>query len=222
MERRDIMVIVGALLVVLILAVVVKPMLTGQPVDLGIPQVPVTPAQIDSGVAPITQEPVAPQVPIPEETEKTSEDLTAPYHSEEPGSENRVILPEPTTVTWQPDPSNPMPAIQMVQYADIVGKYTGSTGSFRIPTPYWEITYNVTPAKSEKNPTFIVDIIKEGLSGEDDKTVRTLIYREGKSFDPKEGRFFEGGHDYYLRITAENLDKYQIIIYIPLKYIPDT
>ncbi|MFH0966849.1 MAG: hypothetical protein V1862_04110, partial [Methanobacteriota archaeon] len=68
MERRDIMVIAGALIVVLILAVVVKPMLTGQAPNLGIPQA--TPAIPSESVLPgVTGEPLAPiATSVPAET----------------------------------------------------------------------------------------------------------------------------------------------------------
>lgn len=219
MERRDILVIVGALVVVLILAVVVKPMLTGKEVDLGIPQ---TPAPSDDALMP-TPEPTEEEpseiivTPVPTPTSTLKPDPSGDFG--EGGIVNQSgILPSPTAISWQPDPDNPMPAVQMVEYADIVGKYTGSTATFRIPTPYWEISYNVTPAGSA--PVFLMDVIEKGSPG-DDKTIRSMVYRQGKIPDPKEGRFFEGGRDYYLKITADNLEKYRIIISIPLKYIPD-
>lgn len=213
MERRDILVIAGALFVVLILAVIVKPMLTGQPVNLGLPQATPTPEPVDTGFSPQTSVPGAEMTPgpVPEGT-VVQPGTPAPV-------ETATALPEPTSINWQPDPENPMPAIQMIEYADIIGKYTGSTAEFRIPTPYWEISYNVTPSGSD--PVFQMDVIeKDGTRGED-KIIRSMIYRQGKIPDPKEGRFFEGGRDYYLQITADQLEKYQVKISIPLKYVPD-
>jgi hypothetical protein len=219
MERRDIMVIAGALIVVLILAVFVKPMLTGQPVNLGIPQAPsVVPTErVSTGVTPEPSAPLA--TPAPAVTLITPSGLE-PSVSPGTGERQGAVLPAPTKVSWQPDPDNPMPAVQMVEYADIVGKYTGRTAPFRIPTPYWEISYNVTP--SGALPVFQMDIIEKGDVGSEDKTIRSMVYREGKVPDLKEGRFFEGGRDYYLKITADQLEKYRVIISIPLKYIPDT
>jgi hypothetical protein len=215
MERRDILVIAGALLVVLILAVVVKPMLTGQPVNLGLPEVTPTPPPVDSGLNPMPADTSAIITPVPETTPGTDEGL----HNESPPAPVETVTPEPTSVSWQPDPENPMPAIQMVVYADIVGKYTGSTAPFRIPTPYWEISYNVTPAGSD--PAFQMDVIEKGSGKGEDRTIRTMTYHQGMVPDPKEGRFFEGGREYYLQITADKLEKYQVKISIPLKYIPD-
>lgn len=220
MERRDIMVIAGAVLVVLILAVVVKPMLTGQAPNLGLPQAPASTGPIEPISTPINQGTgTNPVTPAPESTPANSPPETTPVETPVPGSKQGVPEPSPTSVSWQPDPENPMPAIQMVEYADIVGKYTGSTAPFRIPTPYWEIAYNVTP--SGDTPVFLMDVIEKGVTKADDKTIRSYIYRQGKIPDPKEGRFFEGGRDYYLKVTADKIDKYQVKISIPLKYIPD-
>ncbi|PKL60933.1 MAG: hypothetical protein CVV33_00070, partial [Methanomicrobiales archaeon HGW-Methanomicrobiales-4] len=188
--------------------------------NLGIPQAtPVIPSEIVSPV--ITGEPTTQvETPIPADTSIISSGPAVPPGSPETRNTQGVVLPSPTTVSWQPDPDNPMPAVQMVEYADIVGKYTGSTAPFRIPTPYWEISYNVTP--SGTLPIFMMDIMEKGDAGSEDKTIRSMVFRQGKVPDQKEGRFFEGGRDYYLKITAEQLEKYRIIISIPLKYIPDT
>lgn len=219
MERRDILVIVGALIVVLILAVVVKPMLTGKEVDLGIPQTESLPTP--DIPAPVPDQPEPTEIDTPPRDSATPSPESEPLVTGEPvtGSEPSAPVPSPTPLSWQPDPDNPMPAIQMVQYADIVGRYTGSTSPFRIPTPYWELSYNITP--SGTHPVFLMDVIEKGGAAEDEEAIRSIVYREGKAVDPKEGRFFEGGRDYYLKITAENLEKYQVIISIPLKYIPD-
>ncbi len=220
MERRDIMVIAGAVLVVLILAVVVKPMLTGQAPNLGLPEAPAPVAPIESIGAPTGQETSPPPgTAVPETPPPTPSSEENSNQTSESQTGQKAPEPAPTSVSWQPDPENPMPAIQMTEYADIVGKYTGSTAPFRIPTPYWELTYNVTP--SGDTPVFLMDVVEKGIAGADDKTIRSYVYRQGKIPDPKEGRFFEGGRDYYLRVTSDQIEKYQVKISIPLKYIPD-
>jgi hypothetical protein len=220
MERRDIMVIAGAVLVVLILAVVVKPMLTGQAPNLGLPEAPAPVASIEPIGAPTGQQTSPPPgTSVPETPPPTPSSEVTPNQTGESQTGQKVPEPVPTSVSWQPDPENPMPAIQMTEYADIVGKYTGSTAPFRIPTPYWELSYNVTP--SGDTPVFLMDVVEKGIAGADDKTIRSYVYRQGKIPDPKEGRFFEGGRDYYLRVISDQIEKYQVKISIPLKYIPD-
>ncbi len=203
------------------MAVVVKPLITGQPV-MFLPQSPAPVEPVSESYA----------TPVPESTALQPTKEPAPAQIEEPRTIQSAqltptmgtteitpqITPQTTPMTWQPEPDNPMPAIQMTNYAEIVGKYTGSTTPFRIPTPYWELHYNVTPADS--NAAFSMDVREASDSGE--KTIRTLTWREGKIPDPREYRFFEGGKDYYLSITANQLKEYRIIIQIPLKYIRDT
>lgn len=216
MEKRDIIVIFAAIIIVLIMAVVVKPMLTGQPVIL-LPESPVpeiTP--IEQFDTPLPSEPVS--TPVEQKTPEKQE-LVEPTAS--PVVKETSALeptPEITPMTWQPEPDNPMPAVQMTNYAEIVGKYAGSTSSFRIPTPYWEIHYNVTPANQQAVFSMDVQEVSDGAF----KTIRTITWKEGKEENPQDYRFFEGGKEYLLNINANQLDEYRITIQIPLKYIRDT
>lgn len=216
MEKRDIIVILAAIIVVLIMAVVVKPIITGQPVTF-LPDLP-APAEEEneeSFTGTYSPGPVDTEIvltPEPTIVSVTPEPITTLQ-----AGTGVDITPEVTPVTWQPDPDNPMPAIQMTNYAEIVGKYTGSTAPFRIPTPYWELHYNVTPADTDA--AFSMDV-KEKI-GKDEKTIRTLTWKEGKDPDPREFRFFEGGKEYFLDISTNQLSEYRITIQIPLKYIRD-
>ncbi len=221
MERRDILAIVAALAVVLILALVVKPMLTHQAPNLGLPETPAPSVPVEQGVS--GSEVITGPTEIvltPDPTPVPTSESPSPDKTLSAGSKVESPLPELTPVSWQPDADNPMPAVQMINYADIVGKYTGTTAPFRIPTPYWELAYNVTPSGSM--PVFLMDVVEKGVSGEPDKTIRSMVYRQGKEPDPKEGRFFEGGHEYFLNITADQVEKYRITVSIPLKYLPDS
>lgn len=214
MEKRDIIVIIVAIFIVFIMAVVVKPIITGQPVVF----VPET-TQTEIIEVPNYSSPSQQMVNAPSEIILTPEPTTIP-ETEVPVSDilpERNFSPVLEPMTWQPDPDNPMPAIQMTNYAEIVGKYTGLTDKFRIPTPYWEIHYNVTPMDSASE--FSMDI-KE-VNNEGNTTIRTLVWQNGKTLDPREVRFFEGGKEYYLSINANQLKEYRILIQIPLKYIRD-
>lgn len=216
MEKRDTIVILIAILIVFIMAVVIKPMLTGQPV-IFLPESPVP------EITPVQQM----DTPIPEYPVETPKAVVTPGDDKPAVTESTpgvgvtsapAITSEPTPMTWQPDPDNPMPAVQMTNYAEIVGKYTGTTSPFRIPTPYWEVHYNVTPANPEA--AFSMDV-KEKTEGSE-KIIRTVTWKEGKEPDPRDYRFFEGGKEYLLNITAKQLQEYRITIQIPLKYIRDT
>ena len=215
MEKKDVIVILAAIIVVLIMAVVVKPIITGQPVTF----LPDLPAPVEEVGTEIITDMIRPD-PIDTEVILTPEPTKIPEtpELEIPPQSEMSITPTTTPVTWQPDPDNPMPAIQMTNYAEIVGRYTGTTAPFRIPTPYWELHYNVTPA--DNDAIFSMDIREK--TGTDEKTIRTITWKEEKNPDPREFRFFEGGKEYYLNIVANQLNDYRITIQIPLKYIRDT
>ncbi|KAF5088060.1 hypothetical protein DSECCO2_40170 [anaerobic digester metagenome] len=216
MEKRDIIVILAAIIVVFIMAVVVKPVITGQPV-IFLPESPPVTESSDYEIYPETPYTIA---PVDTEVVLTPEQTQIPEETQPISTATNVQAPTPTLtpMTWQPNPDDPMPAIQMTNYAEIIGKYTGSTSPFRIPTPYWELHYNVTPA--DMSASFSIDVIEK--SEKEEKTIRTISWRDGKEPDPREFRFFEGGKEYYMSILANQLKEYRIIIQIPLKYIRDT
>ncbi|MGV8110059.1 hypothetical protein [Methanospirillum sp.] len=216
MEKRDIIVIIAAIIVVFIMAVVVKPVITGQPV-IFLPESPPVTESSDYEIYPETPYTIA---PVDTEVVLTPEQTQIPEETQPISTATNVQAPTPTLtpMTWQPNPDDPMPAIQMTNYAEIIGKYTGSTSPFRIPTPYWELHYNVTPA--DMSASFSIDVIEK--SEKEEKTIRTISWRDGKEPDPREFRFFEGGKEYYMSILANQLKEYRIIIQIPLKYIRDT
>ncbi|QXO95010.1 hypothetical protein KSK55_00905 [Methanospirillum purgamenti] len=216
MEKRDIIVILAAIIVVFIMAVVVKPVITGQPV-IFLPESPPVTESSDYEIYPETPYTIA---PVDTEVVLTPEQTQIPEETQPISTATNVQAPTPTLtpMTWQPNPDDPMPAIQMTNYAEIIGKYTGSTSPFRIPTPYWELHYNVTPA--DMSASFSIDVIEK--SEKEEKTIRTISWRNGKEPDPREFRFFEGGKEYYMSILANQLKEYRIIIQIPLKYIRDT
>ncbi|MDD1725036.1 MAG: hypothetical protein LUQ07_07900 [Methanospirillum sp.] len=219
MEKRDIIVILAAIVVVLIMAVVVKPMLTGQPV-IFLPESPPSPVDIqpEPGQEYVPDNVVPPESPSVTETLESSPPSGGDQETNPVSEETKPVMPEPTTMTWQPEPDNPMPAVQMTNYAEIIGKYSGASAPFRIPTPYWELHYNITPA--DVMPEFSMDVME--LSNDEEKIIRTITWREGKEPNPQDFRFFEGGKDYYLNITANQLENYRIVVQIPLKYIRDT
>jgi len=216
MEKRDYIVIIAAIIIVLIMAVFVKPMLTGQQVVF-LPSSQSVQTEMPNQEGMVPEESYVSPTPLPEQQQMTP----APVQVEEkPPSETLPsdVVPNVTPMSYQPDPSNPMPAVQMINYAEIIGKYTGQTNPFRIPTPYWELNYNVTPI--DKSSKFELDIYE--LTDKGEQNIRNLIWHEGAEPNPQDLRFFEGGRDYYLKISADKLDEYRILIKIPLKYIRDT
>ncbi|MBN1167162.1 MAG: hypothetical protein JXA44_08555 [Methanospirillaceae archaeon] len=214
MERGDYLVIIAGIIVVLILAIVVKPILTGEdvvflpsspepPVD-----VPVTPVQV---IPPVTPGMTNPPTPKPVITEKPFIPDISP-----------TTTYSPQGSLWQPDPDMPMPAISMVPFASITSKYSGKTGTFLMPFPYWEITFSAVPDGTD--PIFILDImeeIRENNRVVDTRLVRTLTWRPDQEPDYRDVRFFEGDRLYYFMVTCQELREYTITILVPKKYLDE-
>ena len=100
---------------------------------------------VDTGSNPVPTQTSVELTPVP----ATSPDQSGEQQPAQISKE--TTAPELSPESWQPDPENPMPAIQMTEFADIIGKYTGSTAIFKIPYPYWEISYNITPSGQNPN-----------------------------------------------------------------------
>ena len=212
MEKQDILVIVAAIAIVLIMAVVVKPLITGEPVTL-LPEGMLGEGQVsDSGeVDMIDTQPVY----VPVETEVQYQQT--PVQDTPPPTIAQTPVPTAQKgLTWQPDPDNPMPNIQMITYAEIIGRYSGATDMFVIPVPYWEVQYELS-YEATVVPEFSIDVheVKDGV----DSILRTMTFKQDKKPDPTENRFYEGGYTYYITISAKDLAEYKIQILVPEKYI---
>lgn len=147
MDKKDIMYVVAALGIILIVAIFIKPLTTGQPVNTGLPMSP-------------TEQP---SVFI--YTNASSQDATPDISS------TMQITPTPSpTPTWDQkvqgivfvNPSDynisSTPTVgqgtrivgqqintSMVTFATISGKYSGTTQTINVPFPYWELTYTIDP-----------------------------------------------------------------------------
>ncbi len=220
MEQKDIIVIAIAFIIVLFLALIVKPMLTGEDPKIGIPDF-LSKQEGAQSQSTVETESIQAQQSNELASNQPSEGSVDNSPTEIEREVGPTLTPgqeDTSKISWQPDPDMPMPAIQMIDYASIIGKYSGSSAPFRIPTPYWELHYNIS--ETTNNSVFSIDIIEE--NGDENKTIRTITWKQGKEADPKEGRFFEGGQNYILNITAKDIAEYKIMIKIPLKYIKDT
>ena len=206
------MVIVAAIAIVLIMAVVVKPLITGQPVTFlpkGMLETKQTfePGWVDMESTQPEYAPVATEVPVLIPTTLVTP-ITSPTQTPT----------EPVGMTWQPDPENPMPNIQMRNYAEIIGRYSGVTEKFIIPVPYWELHYEIGYDVTEI-PEFSIDVHE--IENEIDSIIRTMTFKPDRKPDPTENRFYKGGYTYYLTINAKDIAQYKIQIMVPEKYIAE-
>jgi len=149
MDKKDIMYVVAALGIILIVAIFIKPLTTGQPVNTGFPMNP------------------AEQPSVIIYSNNTSTNQTIDISS----TMQITLTPTPSpTPTWDQkvqgivfvDPSNynisSTPTVgqgtrivgqqvntSMVTFATISGKYSGTTQTINVPFPYWELTYTIDP-----------------------------------------------------------------------------
>jgi hypothetical protein len=147
MDKKDVMYMIGALGIILIIAVVIKPVMTGQPVNTGIIPATTQPAIIpESGpntsitqqvVTIVTSRPTATPTPVPTWDKNVSSVLFVDpstygifYNQSLPGG-TRIESITPNT--------------SMTTIAEISGQYSGTTQIMHIPFPYWELWYSVDP-----------------------------------------------------------------------------
>jgi hypothetical protein len=233
----------GALVIILVLALVVKPMVTGQPLNTGLP-VATTPQP----AAPLTPSPAGIVTPV------LHPSPPAPLPSVMPTWDRNVMTvgfvdpltygitlgdPLPNGTRFDPNPVN----TSTTSFAKISGKYSGTTQIIKIPFPYWELVYTVDPvAVTEPGsvsggshsgvkgsysgviPEFTVQVTD---AADPNRIVRTFSPPGGinqnlwKTHDPRPWteKFYEGQKSYYLIITSKLLNSYSIDIRIPTKYI---
>lgn len=147
MDKQDLMYGALALVIIVIVAIVIKPMVTGQPVNIGIPTPTPTPT-------PAITQPVT-TIPVP--VTATTVPTTAPTPSPSPtwdlkttnvqfvdpsqyGISMNQSLPGGSRIDYKPLNTT------MITYSTIPGQFSGTTNIFYMPFPYWEIWYTVEPA----------------------------------------------------------------------------
>lgn len=149
MDKKDIMYMVGALCIILIIALVIKPAITGQPVNTGIP-VARTPqptiisnatnasvmTPVITAITPITPEPTPTPVPT---WDKNISSVVFVNPSTYGVSFNQS-LPGGTRID-----STEYRNTSMTIIAKIAGQYSGTTQIINVPFPYWEMWYTVDP-----------------------------------------------------------------------------
>lgn len=146
MDKKAVMYAIGALVLVLIVALVIKPVVTGQPLNTGLsdattppPTIPVTltsAVDISYGVI------VAPATPVPTPVPTWDKNVTA------------VEFVDPSSYGISLNQSFPNGTridsvgrnTSRVLFANVSGQYSATTQVIAIPFPYWELWYSAEPA----------------------------------------------------------------------------
>ncbi|MFA5222457.1 MAG: hypothetical protein WC391_09265 [Methanoregula sp.] len=177
MDKKDVMYIVAALALVLVIALVIKPIATGQPVNTGI-ATPTTAHQITE----IPVQNINSTTPVPI-TLQTQINATSPPPKStwDPKATQTIAFVNPATYGLSANqsqltgtrfnesgPDTNMSIIATIASSD--GK-SGTTSIMYIPFPYWELVYTLEPAteltqgKFEITPTMGSGIAHSGISG---------------------------------------------------------
>ena len=147
MDKKAVMYAVGAMIIILIVALVVKPIATGQPLNLGLPGV-TTPPPTTSVTFPVnggTSQVVIPATsvilpPTPVPTWDNNVMKVAFVNPSSYGISMNQTLPNGTRIDSVGRNTS------RVTYATVSGQYSATTQVMNIPFPYWELWYTVTPA----------------------------------------------------------------------------
>ena len=147
MDKKSLMYAVGAIIIILIVALVIKPIATGQPLNIGLPGAttphptyPVTTP--DNGgltqvVIPATFVSTPPLTPVPTWDKNVMK--VAFVNPSSYGISLNQSLPNGTRIDSGGRNTS------RVIFATVSGQYSGTTQVMHIPFPYWEIWYTVEP-----------------------------------------------------------------------------
>jgi hypothetical protein len=140
MDKKDITYIVAAFCFILVIAFVIKPMATGQPVNTGfsfvtpVPSINVTPIVVYSNITAIATTRPTPVPTWNGKTQNISFVNPATYQI----STNQSLTQGTQINALQQDNNRTV-------YATITGKSSGTTQIINIPFPYWELSYTIDP-----------------------------------------------------------------------------
>ncbi len=227
MEKQDILYLAAAVAIVAVLALVVKPALSGEDffgVSLSGGR---EPEEI-----PVTTMPTLLPTPLPT-TPAPMPSPTAGWN-EAPKSLGFVdpgvyqIQSGDTGPRLSTPPAQPQD-YSLVSYAVIQGRWSGTTEILHIPFPYWEMHYTAEPLVdvSEDHVTVFPRINIQVMDADDpNRFVRVanpdiLDPRLFAENDPRPWieKFYEGNHDYYFIINTRFVSSYAIEIKVPKRYI---
>jgi hypothetical protein len=148
MDKKAVMYAAGAMILILIVALVIKPVATGEPLNLGLPGA-ATPSPTypvitpdDGGmthvVIPATLAITPPPTPVPTWDKKVMK--VAFVNPSSYGISLNQTFPNGTRIDSAGRNTS------RITYATVSGQYGATTQVMHIPFPYWELWYTVEPA----------------------------------------------------------------------------
>ncbi|HVN65676.1 MAG TPA: hypothetical protein VMT31_03545 [Methanomicrobiales archaeon] len=215
MEKQDILVVVIAIVAFAVLALVVMPMVSGR--QAGPPSGgPLTPT-----VTPAATRPVA--APTMKQTTPTPTPTATPAWDGSVKNVGFIGQPEgqATLAPNPPIPQQPNRTRELVNFAEISGRWSGMTENVYIPTPYWVLEYTAEPLAlpPDAYPVIIIQVFDvENPNRVVITPIKQTIYEEPPE-NPWTQKVFEGKRTYYFRIDTSFIKSYTITIKVPQEYL---
>jgi hypothetical protein len=147
MDKKAVVYAVAALVIILVVALVIKPIATGHPLNTGF-SLPTPPETMTVAATPVSE---GSHLSIPVTTATTAVPTTVPTWD---NKIKKVGVVDPSTYGISMNPLLPNgtkidPVVRnttRIIFANLSGQYSTTTQIFHIPFPYWEIWYSVEPA----------------------------------------------------------------------------
>jgi len=219
MQSRDIAALTGAVVIVLLVALLARPALTGEDTEIwfppeGPPTATPTPHATDGGDTSAHSLPPA-ETPTPRPTWSGTEQELAFV---DPGT-YRINFTTSGTPIQEPPADIPPGNVTMKPFATISASGSGTSEIFYIPAPYWVIDLSISPY-NQVFSAFDLDLLDAddpnravnhghiGLYGHD--------FIEGEAYESTH-TIYEGYRRYYLVIETRSIRSYTITIRIPVE-----
>ncbi|WP_298666849.1 hypothetical protein [uncultured Methanofollis sp.] len=214
MEREDILSLAAGLVIVIVIALFVKPMIAAAPEDQTLQGN--TLAQVTSTPTPAALTPA----PVPGWNGQVHE-----VGFVDPATYHLKITDD--QVQWSGIPDDDTGRDTMVPYATIRGTGSGTTETIHVPMPYWQLRYDVDPY----NTNFGYLNVQVMDADDPNRFVRIvtlnradLIPAENATAEWKnenwEETFYEGQRDYWFVVNTQCVKSYTLTIMVPEKYVP--
>lgn len=224
MERKDILVVVISIAAFAVLALVVKPILTGQ--SLGLPiggqnlEGTVAPAHtlaqtpgVSTTLPPGKGLPATPPMPTPAPTVAWDGSVKTVGFVDQPG--NQVPPPSPTI------PPDSLPNRTLTTFARISGQWSGTTEKLYIPYPSWVMEYTAEPTtlSGDVFPRLVIQVFDAQNPNRDDLPVINQEIIGGPPDEPWSVKLYEGNREYYFKVDTRFIKSYTITIKVPSQYV---
>lgn len=169
MDKKDITYIIAAFCFILVIAFVIKPLATGQPVNTGLSFATTVPTLTETPLISYTSgttiiPTTTPPTPVPTWNQKVQTIGFVNPANYQISSNQSLPQGIPINAT-QPDNNRTV-------YATITGTTSGTTQIVNIPFPYWELSYTISPAAApaalasyQITPTFGSGASASGVQG---------------------------------------------------------